>query len=147
MPGTCVPLFLSLCPSLFSMVRPTRFIYYRGQLKVASLSFIMKLVCEKERERGNDERQEQYVTMHTICIEADIILSYYAISSLVPDYMRTKLELDLEAKQRDLHAVAASPPQGFEVHYIHIEILMKTLESNCCPYILSLVLSAIEFGN
>ena len=67
---------------------------------------------------------------------------------LVPDYMRTKLELDLEAKQRDLHAVAASPPQGFEVHYIYIEQLTKkTLELNCCPYILSLVLRAIEFGN
>ena len=55
---------------------------------------------------------------------------------LVPDYMRTKLELDLEAKQRDLHAVAASPPQGFEVHYIHIELLTKTLELKLLSYTL-----------
>ena len=55
---------------------------------------------------------------------------------LVPDYMRTKLELDLEAKQRDLHAVAASPPQGFEVHYIYIELLTKTLELKLLSYTL-----------
>ena len=105
----------------------------------------MKLVCEKEREReGGMMRDKNNMSLYIQYVEADIILSYML---LVPDYMRTKLELDLEAKQRDLHAVAASPPQGFEVHYIHIELLTKTLELKLLSYILSLVLRAIEFGN
>jgi mediator of RNA polymerase II transcription subunit 8 len=33
---------------------------------------------------------------------------------VVPDYLRTKLELDLEARQRDLHSAAAKPSPQFQ---------------------------------
>ena len=37
---------------------------------------------------------------------------------LVPDYLRTKLDLDLEAKQRELHAEAAKASPDFHVSII-----------------------------
>lgn len=40
---------------------------------------------------------------------------YNIIIILVPNYMRTKLELDLEAKQRDLHIEASKTSPDFTV--------------------------------
>ena len=43
-------------------------------------------------------------------IKCDNVLLPRSIDQTVPDYLRTKLDLDLEAKQRDLYETASLQP-------------------------------------
>lgn len=51
---------------------------------------------------------------------------------LVPDYLRTKLDLDLEAKQRELYAEAAKSSPD-----LHVSIILGKaglMKRGCCIY-------------